>query len=61
MRWTARAKFPGNQWRNPGNQLMDKVRRETFPDKKGYARSGVLIGVYREILIFLPQKKTSIM
>jgi hypothetical protein len=35
---------------------MDKVRRETFPDQKGYARSGVLIDVYREILIFLPQK-----
>jgi hypothetical protein len=35
---------------------MDKVRRETFPDQKGYARSGVLIDGYREILIFLPQK-----
>jgi hypothetical protein len=35
---------------------MDKVRRETFPDQKGYARSGVPIDLYREILIFTAPK-----
>lgn len=38
----ARAKGPWIPVVNSGSQLVPKVRTETFPDVKGYARSGVL-------------------
>jgi hypothetical protein len=42
--------------KNPGNQLIDKVRSETFPGCKGYARNVMLLEVSRGALFFNQDK-----
>jgi hypothetical protein len=52
MQAAMRVKFPGTQLLNPGNQLIDKVRMETFPGGKGYARKWRCAGSVPKRLIF---------
>jgi hypothetical protein len=42
--------------KNPGNPLIDKVRSETFPGLKGYARNVMLLEVFRGALFFNQHK-----
>ncbi len=44
------------QVKNPGKQLIDKVRRETFPGQKGYARNVVVLEVSHEKAVFQSRK-----